>query len=772
MLRVEGIPKNPMPEDEGSRTRLGIAPPPLRDGGTRRARPADGNSTMPLPEPARLGAELVKLGPGVQVPGTSYRVTGWIGDGAMGVVYSAEHVELERKVALKILRPDASRSPAFAEMFRREAKNASKIGSHYIVEVFDLGELPDGRVWFTMPMLQGRSLRALAVEESLDPGRVIGILRQVCKGLAAAHDAGIIHRDVKPENIMVVEDRGRRDAVRMLDWGVAAMSAEAAGGGGTVAGTPYYIAPELVAGLPYDHRADLYSLGCTAFEMIAGHPPFQGPTLDDILAAHVERQAPPLEKVAPNPVPAALAKVVAKCMAKNAANRYANANELEAALCEAQIAAKLHTTWDDLPLPDIDPERRASIAAKMPDPTTVQRRRRWLPALGLAAVVAVATSAVIVAVRDPATSEDRSEVDTKAQQARAAAAKSFFLFPPPDAPETRTAYEVVRELESFEGTASKAGQAQAQELREEFAATLLRLGDYYWEHEGGRPFAIDYYAQALVFQPTLPRARDRAGLTPGELIDLRQRAETKQFSAGELLAARSLVALAEEDPQARARGLAEISETEELSLRAGAQLDALLAGDPELERATEVAVTELRQSRPGRRTKAPAETTDEGPEVADAAGEGSGDPAGEDAGGGFEKLTDDAVEPGFASKQRDRATAVSEVQTADAALGRGDLSRAEKAYERAVAADDRYAPAFDGLARLEFHRGNYVKAVRHGEKAVRLSPRNGKYRIDLGDAYYKAYRYDDAIAQYEKADAYGQGSAKARISKAKAKLGT
>ena len=689
----------------------------------------------------------------------------------MGVVYSAEHIELERKVALKILRPDASRSPAFADMFRREAKNASKIGSHYIVEVFDLGELPDGRVWFTMPLLQGRSLRALVAEEPLDAGRVIGILRQVCKGLAAAHEAGVIHRDVKPENIMVVEDRGRRDAVRMLDWGVAAMSAEAEGGAGTIAGTPYYIAPELVAGLPYDHRADIYSLGCTAFEMITGHPPFQGPTLDEILAAHVEKPPPSLDKESTNPVPTALAKVVAKCMAKNAANRYADARELEAALCEAQIAAKLHTTWDDLPLPDIDPERRATLAAKMPDPSTVHRRRRLLPAFGLAALVAITTSTVVISVRDPATTEDRSEVDTMTQKARAAAAKSFFLFPPHDAPQTRTAYEVVRELEGLDGSAAKAGQARAQELREEFANTLMRLGDYYWEHEGGRPFAIDYYAQALVFQPTLPRARDRAGLTPGELVDLRQRAETKEFSAGELLAARSLVALAEDDPQARARGLAEISETEEISPLAGAQLDALLAGDPELERATEEVAIELRKTRPikarrgGDEVEAEGDTEDAAPQA-----EGGGE-AGAPSGVEGTELEDILTEAPIQTQTRDRAAAKSQVQTANSALARGDLSQAEKAYERAIEADDRYGAAYDGLARLEFHRGNYAKAARHGEKAVRLSPRNGKFRIDLGDAYYKAYRYKDAVAQYEKAKSYGESAAASRISKAKAKLG-
>lgn len=571
------------PMSDGGSTRLGIAPPPT---GTDAQRPAQ-----------------LKLGPGVRVPDTPYRITGWLGDGSMGVVYQAEHVDLERRVALKILRPEVSDSIEIADMLRKEAKNASRIDSEYIAEVYDLGELEDGRVWFSMPLLQGRSLDKVLSDEALDLGRVIGILRQICKGLAAAHEIGIIHRDVKPENIMLVTDRGRRDAVRMLDWGIAVLRGEAAHGARVTAGTPYYIAPELIAKMPFDHRVDIYSLGCTAFQMIAGSPPFVEEDLAGVLLAHVDRPAPRLKTFVPE-IPAKLEKVIAKCLAKVPDDRFPDAKELEAALCEAQVAARLESTWDDLPLPDIDPERRAMLASAMPDVAgRAPQRSRWFIPAALGAVLALGGAGLGYSLLMDDAVERSSEIETLVRAAYAAAAKSLYIYPPPESPKAETALTMILALEGLDGRDDfEEARAKATVLRSEFGETLARLGDRYWERPGGRPFAIDYYAEALLFAPDLERAKARASLTPGELADLRDKASEGRFSDSELRAVLPLVALAKEDPTERAEALMVLAADDEIGVSTAQRLDLLIEQDPELS-------DQSRRRSPGRRNGAEADLT-------------------------------------------------------------------------------------------------------------------------------------------------------------------
>lgn len=729
----------PAPVEPGKSTRIGVAPPPTIDS------PAD---------------TVIRLGPGVRLPGTPYRIRGWLGDGAMGVVYRAEHVDLERRVALKILRPEVSHSLAIADMLRKEAKNASRIGSEYITEVYDLGELSDGRVWFSMPLLEGDGLERVIDDGPMEPGRVIGILRQVCKGLAAAHDVDIIHRDVKPGNIMIVRDRGRADAVRMLDWGIAVIAAEAQAGSGATAGTPYYIAPELVAKVPYDHRVDLYSVGCTAFQMLSGRPPFEGDDLAAVLLSQLEEQAPRLKSVAPD-VPEPLSRLVAKCLNKKPDERFADAADLEAALCEAQIEAKLTTPWDDLPLPDVEPARRAALASAMPtlDDTGP---RRWLWPAFAGAVTSLAIAGLIYAFTAKPSEAQLAEIDAIAVDARAAAAKSFFLYPPADDPDLDTAYELIGRLEAMTGKSAGAAKERATQLREEFADTLVRLGDKYWDRDGGRAFAVDYYAEAIVFDPDRAHARERAALTPGELAQLRTKAEAADFSASELQAVQTLAILAEEDPQYRAERLIALSEGEVGALTAQ-RLDQLVEADPEVTEETKHRARRKRKSEP----EPPAPARD-APEVGvDEAAETPTDDAEteltpEDA-AALEAGVDAPPVPSGAT--RDRAAAKARTAAGEQAMARGALAEAEKEFKAAVAADNRYARAHHGLMRLDFHDGSYAAAASHGEKATRLAPRNGKYRIELGDAYYKAYRYDDARKQYEAASKLGHAAAAGRLKK-------
>ena len=196
----------------------------------------------------------------------------------MGKVYLAEHVEIGKRVALKVLHPSYSRMPDLVERFRREARAASKIGHPNIVDVTDSGTTADGSVYFVMEYLEGVELGIGDRARGRDRRRPVRckIATQICRALAAAHAQGIIHRDLKPENIFLITRGGEADVVKVLDFGIAKTTeAEAARerrltSPGMAMGTPEYMAPEQAAGRPADARCDVYALGAIMYEMIDG----------------------------------------------------------------------------------------------------------------------------------------------------------------------------------------------------------------------------------------------------------------------------------------------------------------------------------------------------------------------------------------------------------------------------------------------------------------------------------------------------------------------
>jgi serine/threonine protein kinase len=219
-----------------------------------------------------------------------YRVRALIGEGGMGRVYEAEHAQIGRRVAVKVLHPVYSRTPEVVERFRREARAASKIGHPNIVDVTDSGTTADGCVYFIMEFLEGVDLAKVITDQgALDVWRALGIASQICKALAAAHAQGIIHRDLKPENIFLVPREGNADFVKVLDFGIAKnaeleeVRADRLTHPGMAMGTPEYMAPEQAAGKPYDHRIDVYSIGAILYEMLCGVPPYEGDNFMEIL---------------------------------------------------------------------------------------------------------------------------------------------------------------------------------------------------------------------------------------------------------------------------------------------------------------------------------------------------------------------------------------------------------------------------------------------------------------------------------------------------------
>ena len=205
-----------------------------------------------------------------------YRVHAKIGEGGMGTVYAAEHVEIGKGVAIKVLHPRYSTEQELVERFRREARAASRIGHPNIIDVIDFGSTDDGCAYFVMELLDGIDLAdVLTHERRLDPDRSCQIAIQVCRALSAAHAAGIIHRDLKPENIFLVARDGQADFVKVLDFGIARSAGRSRRltNPGVAMGTPEYMAPEQAAGGVVDHRSDIYSVGAMLYEMATGLPP-------------------------------------------------------------------------------------------------------------------------------------------------------------------------------------------------------------------------------------------------------------------------------------------------------------------------------------------------------------------------------------------------------------------------------------------------------------------------------------------------------------------
>ena len=230
----------------------------------------------------------------------SYRLVKQIGAGGMGRVFIAEHVRLGRQVALKILRSELSGNIEAIKRFFAEARAVNRIRHENIIEISDFVEDPLGSSFYIMELLHGIELRVLEDREGVLPiARALAIVLQVCRGVGAAHAAGVIHRDLKPDNIFLIERDGRPDFVKLLDFGVAKLTSATIDdastyktSAGMVVGTPDYMAPEQALGQVVDHRADIYSIGVILFELVVGRRPFVARTAREVMVQHMVTPAP------------------------------------------------------------------------------------------------------------------------------------------------------------------------------------------------------------------------------------------------------------------------------------------------------------------------------------------------------------------------------------------------------------------------------------------------------------------------------------------------
>jgi serine/threonine-protein kinase len=289
-----------------------------------------------------------------------YRLEALLGEGGMGVVYRARHVLIDRVVALKLIRPDLRGETHLRAWMLREARAANRVDHAHIVEIHDVGETEEGELYLVMEYLVGTSLSAEIAKGPMPLARAVDILEQMCAALARAHDLGVVHRDLKSDNIMLTTRGGRRDFVKILDFGLAALARDPRlAPKGAVFGTPEYMSPEQARGEDATPVSDLYALGVLFFEMTTGQLPFRSNDRDTLL--EMQRTAPP-------PRPRSLVKdlpeeaeaIILKLLEKDPRRRFRDGHHLLEQLKALQRT--LPSTWE------VSQQTDASAAVQPPPP--------------------------------------------------------------------------------------------------------------------------------------------------------------------------------------------------------------------------------------------------------------------------------------------------------------------------------------------------------------------------------------------------------------------
>jgi len=341
------------------------------------------------PQNSRVGSQ---FGP--------YLLKRLLGRGGMGEVYEAEDTVKGRTVALKLLPDSLSQDPVFRERLQREARAAGRLQEPHVVPVHDFGEI-DGQLFVDMRLIDGIDLRTLLSQSGpMPPARAVWIVRQIAAALDAAHAAGVTHRDVKPENILVNRD----DFAYLVDFGIAsAVSEQSLTEKGTAIGTYAYMAPERFSGGEVTHAADVYSLTCVLYQCLTASQPYEAKSISMVITAHLMEPPPRPSQVQPG-IPPAFDTVVATGMAKSADDRYSSAGELgraaAAAVNTTDVRQPLETTADDYPADEMTMSADVFRALKAPVPAPPPRPRRrartaWVIGSAVAAVLVIAGGTIV-----------------------------------------------------------------------------------------------------------------------------------------------------------------------------------------------------------------------------------------------------------------------------------------------------------------------------------------------------------------------------------------
>jgi tRNA A-37 threonylcarbamoyl transferase component Bud32 len=280
----------------------------------------------------------------------SFRIQRLLGLGGMGAVYLAEHPVIGNKVAIKFLHDSLAQDPDTVWRFYQEARAAHVVGHENIVSIYDLNLLPPKRYYMVMEYLEGETLSQRLQHGAMPVETALRVLIQLCDALEAAHAAGVVHRDLKPDNIFLVDRRGQKDFVKLVDFGIAKLreggSARSTTRVGMLIGTPEYMSPEQCEGRPVDARSDLYALGIIAFRLATGRLPFQPPNLTAMLIAQIQQPPPAPRSIEPS-VDERLEQVILKALAKAPEDRFQSAGSFGVALASVLEDLRARHRRDD-----------------------------------------------------------------------------------------------------------------------------------------------------------------------------------------------------------------------------------------------------------------------------------------------------------------------------------------------------------------------------------------------------------------------------------------
>jgi hypothetical protein len=354
-----------------------------------------------------------------QILDSKYELIRRLGQGGMGAVYRARRKHIGDEVAIKVLLDKFVAGSEATERFRREARAAAMLRHPNVVAIHDFSEGSgvSSPAYIVMELVEGRSLRNLLDQEGrVGPERLVTLMRGICGGVSAAHRKGVVHRDLKPDNIIIIppERAGDQETVKVIDFGIAKLREADAGAGltqtGVLIGTPFYMSPEQCLGDPLDARSDVYSIGAILYEMLAGAPPFTGNSPTAVLARHLTDTARPLDQLG---VPTRLASVPGRALAKNPQERYQTVDDLYSDLSNAVTSLGSSTIGD---AETVRIEANAPIVASLPVQQTGGMGRATIAGVGK--TQPMAETLALVDDRLEAKAEARAELSSRLRWAR------------------------------------------------------------------------------------------------------------------------------------------------------------------------------------------------------------------------------------------------------------------------------------------------------------------------------------------------------------------